>query len=646
MINVLIVRTYDGNAVTKVSMQNNADYAATTLSPQGERVAQTIERHGLQTRLAGLCGNVPLGLVLLFGDERIVLVQHPEPSAAAPRLVVPVPHRSKTRTDLELVGVVENAPLVATVVAQWLGDVLALEGEVGNLAQEIVHSYEELHLLYHLGGALSVILNASAACTLIVDAVLDPLDAVYATITLKGEGDKHIVHRSTNRDECAETNRDAQISTSLQVGGTFIGTLAVYGKRSGGDFSSGDAKLLDGVASVSAPVLHNAQLYEAACQQAQTDSLTGVYNHRRIQEHIDTNLDWARQYGAPISIILVEIDHLDLFSDVYGVAIGNMVQRIVADSLRVSIRPGDAVGSYGEDKFVLVLPNTDAHDALQTAQQIVATVRAREVVVEHSRLAVRVSLGVASFPEHAAGKQRLIAAAIKALREAVASGGGCVRAAGHVEKVWEQEDETFSVLHGLVQAVDAKDHYTQEHSETVTDAALLIAEHLQLPDDMRYALRVAGMLHDVGKIGIPDNVLKKPGKLTAHEFTIMKHHVVLSEVIVRGVPHPPGVLDAIAHHHERYDGTGYPYGKRGDDIPLLGRILSVADAYSAMCIDRPYRKGLIWSDIKRELERGAGTQFDPCIVALFIQAMDGTKSALEHSNVRVPVMDTLSNHIR
>ncbi len=205
------------------------------------------------------------------------------------------------------------------------------------------------------------------------------------------------------------------------------------------------------------------------------------------------------------------------------------------------------------------------------------------------------SLGLATFPEHGAGKQRLIAAAVSAMREASASGGATIRTAGSVDHEQDQEGEAFSVLQGLVHAVDAKDHYTQEHSEVVTQAALLLAERLHLPEDMCHALRMAGMLHDVGKIGIPDSVLKKPGKLTNQEFEIMKQHVVLSELIVRGIPQPPGVLDAVAHHHERYDGRGYPYGKRGEEIPLIGRIMVVADAYSAMCIDRPYRKGLGWT---------------------------------------------------
>jgi putative nucleotidyltransferase with HDIG domain len=188
------------------------------------------------------------------------------------------------------------------------------------------------------------------------------------------------------------------------------------------------------------------------------------------------------------------------------------------------------------------------------------------------------------------------------------------------------QSDNFTVLQGLVHAIDAKDHYTQEHSNVVTEAVLVLARRLSLPEATQHALRIAGLLHDVGKIGIPDAVLKKPGKLTAEEYEIMKQHVVLSETILRGVSQPDGVLDAVAHHHERYDGFGYPYGKRGEEIPLLGRIMGIADAYSAMCMNRPYRKGMSWNEVRAELIKGAGMQFDPDLVRTFVEAFDESEN--------------------
>jgi HD-GYP domain-containing protein (c-di-GMP phosphodiesterase class II) len=169
-----------------------------------------------------------------------------------------------------------------------------------------------------------------------------------------------------------------------------------------------------------------------------------------------------------------------------------------------------------------------------------------------------------------------------------------------------------------VQTVDHKDRYTRKHSEEVTRWALTVARRLALSNETERALRIAGLLHDVGKIGIPDSILRKPGQLSSEEFEVVKQHALLSELIIKEVPNLGDVMAAVGSHHERWDGTGYPRGLQGDHIPLLGRILAVADAYSAMTSDRPYRKALTGTQAREELINGAGSQFDPEIVAAFL----------------------------
>ncbi len=171
-------------------------------------------------------------------------------------------------------------------------------------------------------------------------------------------------------------------------------------------------------------------------------------------------------------------------------------------------------------------------------------------------------------------------------------------------------------------AVDAKDRYTRDHSEAVTEGAVLLAKELGLSTEVCNALRIAGLLHDVGKIGIPDHILRKPGRLSPEEYKIMQQHVSLSELIIREVPHLVDVLSAVASHHERYDGRGYPRGLRGEEIPLMGRIMAIADACAAMLLNRPYRKGMDWDEVVAELRRGHGTQFDPALVEPFIAAIE------------------------
>ncbi len=184
------------------------------------------------------------------------------------------------------------------------------------------------------------------------------------------------------------------------------------------------------------------------------------------------------------------------------------------------------------------------------------------------------------------------------------------------------EDRHRGVLDGFVAAINAKDRYTREHSEDVTRWALLLAETTGVGLEQRRVLALAGLLHDVGKVAIPHHILCKTGKLTRDEHEIMKHHVSFGVSIIRGVLHDAGVIEAVAHHHERWDGQGYPHGLVGTQSSLPGRIMQIADAASAMRLNRPYRQGLAWSRVIAELRAGTGTQFDPALVEPFISAAD------------------------
>ena len=176
------------------------------------------------------------------------------------------------------------------------------------------------------------------------------------------------------------------------------------------------------------------------------------------------------------------------------------------------------------------------------------------------------------------------------------------------------------MLNALVSAVDNKDRYTRKHSEDVLKYSLQIAQELGLDEGTLFQVKVAALLHDVGKIGVPDDILRKPGKLTDEEFAAIKQHPVMGAIMVNAVPGFEDTLDAVRFHHERWDGKGYPSGLSGDDIPLLGRLMAVADAYSAMTTDRPYRKAMGTDRADEILRGGAGTQWDPVCVEAFFRA--------------------------
>jgi putative nucleotidyltransferase with HDIG domain len=192
---------------------------------------------------------------------------------------------------------------------------------------------------------------------------------------------------------------------------------------------------------------------------------------------------------------------------------------------------------------------------------------------------------------------------------------------GDASSVRTSADTNFGVLDNLVQAIDAKDSYTKAHCDIVAEYAVKLAERLGLPPESKRALRIAGLLHDIGKLAVPDDILKKPAPLTQEEYEIMQRHVSIGEVLIREVPELKEVIQAVACHHERFDGTGYPRGLKGDEIPLIGRIIALADAYSAMCLDRPYRKGMSHDRVLNELVAGARVQFDPELAQVFVQLL-------------------------
>jgi HD-GYP domain-containing protein (c-di-GMP phosphodiesterase class II) len=213
-----------------------------------------------------------------------------------------------------------------------------------------------------------------------------------------------------------------------------------------------------------------------------------------------------------------------------------------------------------------------------------------------------------------------MASAATTLAEAKASGGDAIRVAGRLP-VPSADAKTFDVFQGLIVAIDTKDRYTKRHCEDVARYALFLARRLGLGPDLAQTIRVAGLLHDVGKIGIPDAILRKPGRLTDDEFQVVKQHVALGDMIVRDLPDIELIRAGVRHHHERWDGRGYLHALAGEDIPLVARILAVGDAFSAMTTTRPYRKSVSVEEALRRIEDAAGTQLDETMVESFVDGI-------------------------
>ena len=356
------------------------------------------------------------------------------------------------------------------------------------------------------------------------------------------------------------------------------------------------------------------------------DPLTGLLNHGALVAHLAAEIEHARTTGLPLGVALVDIDNFRLLNDNHGHAAGDAALLAVVELLRTRVPPQVVLGRYGPDEFLLVAPTdelVELEPALERLRVALADLSLQFEATE--RLPVTISAGLGSYPDNGTSVTVLLAVVAGTLEEAKAGGGDAIRVARPDTE--EKPAASFDVLQGLVIAVDTKDRYTKRHSEDVSRYATFLATRLGADPDFLRSIRVAGLLHDIGKIGIPDGILRKPGKLTEAEFHIVQQHVALGNMIVRDLPDIELVRAGIRHHHERWDGDGYLDHLEGEGIPLIARILAVGDAFSAMTTTRPYRKALDVREALKRLEDAAGSQLDEQLVRLFVDGIETAPDA-------------------
>lgn len=366
-----------------------------------------------------------------------------------------------------------------------------------------------------------------------------------------------------------------------------------------------------------------ARLYDAA----RADPLTKLSNRRGFRELLDLELARARRAQANVTVVAGNLDHFKEVNDRSGHHVGDTALQRVARLLDAGKRDIDGVARVGGEEFALVLPDTDDHGAFAIAERLRCELRE-----EFARDAVplTISFGVATYPQNGETAASLLRAADVALYAAKRSGRNrtvlhspALRAVPCVDG--DSRDiaaERFvAVILDLAEAVDLRFSGSARHSETVGRYAEMMAHELGLSEQRTSRVRLAGLLHDIGKVGVPDDILKKPGKLTDEEFALIRRHPELGEQILE---HPSlvDVREWVGAHHERPDGRGYPLGLGAAEIPLEARILAVADAYEAMTSDRTYRSSMDHSAARAELERCAGTQFDAAVVAALVNVLD------------------------
>ena len=402
--------------------------------------------------------------------------------------------------------------------------------------------------------------------------------------------------------------------------------------------------------------MHNADLLDKVSASTNTDVLTLLSNHRGFQEILSNELAKAQIRNSHLSVIMMDINHISKINRELGHAKGDDVIKLVAEKVKQNIRSSDSAGRYGGDEIAIILPDTDTDEAKYIAEYLTYSLSCCFV---DDVGPVKVSVGIATFPESSRDQEKLLILAEQAMYISKSKGykdGMSAIVSSMDFNFWDDvalnsfaevltkrhaqigvnfeeelvqkfnneqiisQNHLMEMVTSLASAIDAKDTYTKGHSSSVSRYSEALARAMNLPESEVERILLGALLHDVGKIGIPENVLRKPTHLSDDEWQIMKQHPVIgAEKVLMPNETLRDLIPIVKYHHEHWDGTGYPERLKGNEIPLSARIVSIADAYHALISDRPYRKGLTVQKACEILKIGAGIQWDPNLVRQFIQ---------------------------
>jgi diguanylate cyclase (GGDEF)-like protein len=356
---------------------------------------------------------------------------------------------------------------------------------------------------------------------------------------------------------------------------------------------------------------------------AAADPVTGLPNHRTVVLAFDVECERARRYQRHCTALFLDLDHFKALNDSYGHPAGDAALREFAAVVRTVLRGVDILGRWGGEEFIAMLPETDPDAALAVAERVRAAVAAH-TFWSAGGAHLTCSIGVATYPNDAENRDELIEMADRAMYSAKRLGRNQVRTAGDpavaalgdgVGFVGAREEAALvGTVEALAAMVEARDHATGKRVHDAAALAMRLALEMGLDTSEAHEVGLAGRLYDIGKIAVPDAILSKPGPLTDEESRVVQKHTVVGAMVISRIPALRALAPQVRAHHERWDGSGYPDGLAGEKIPLIARILAVADAYLAMTSDRSYRPAMPVDEALAEMDRESGRQFDPTIV--------------------------------
>jgi diguanylate cyclase (GGDEF)-like protein/putative nucleotidyltransferase with HDIG domain len=413
-----------------------------------------------------------------------------------------------------------------------------------------------------------------------------------------------------------------------------VGVVLLSSKEKHSSYTHNDINFLESVDSIASIAVRNSRLYEKVYNEARTDELTGLLNRKYFYETIHN--EYEKNKNHSLALIILNIDDFKLYNQLYGNREGDIALQKIAKIIRVCVGGNGHVARYSGKEFAIILPMYDLLGAKNLAEIISLQIGdMNKRIGEYSFKTLTVSGGICSIPYAASSVKELINNADRAIYHIKRTGKNAIMTyserdqslmAGNVNTdTLRIKSNAYSdyeaAIYALTAAIDAKDHYTFDHSNNVAYYAIELAHAYGMNLETVEMIREAALLHDIGKIGIPEHILNKPGELTEDEYEIIKGHVENSIDIIRHLPSLDYVIPAVMGHHERYDGLGYPRRIAKEDIPVSARILCIVDSFDAMISERSYKDAYTVSRALEIIEEEAGLQFDPVLAHLFVDAV-------------------------
>lgn len=439
----------------------------------------------------------------------------------------------------------------------------------------------------------------------------------FSVLTHLNKKDSWVANRTVVDPKTGETTNAAIFHHHLYVFGKVVATFVAI--RYEGQIPPSEKESIEAIMLEINSGFSRFLALSMMVESAEQDYLTSTYNHGAILRRLDAFVE----HMQPVSVLVVDLAGFKLFNDTFGTLAGDELLCEFAKRFEAMLTPHRGiVGRTSGDEFVGLVPDADIHLAYQVATSIRQNLELTGFRLDEypENIPISVNIGIAVYPHSGNTVASLLTAANENLKNAQKNQVVLLLPEDEKASI-EETHNSLDPLDMMLSAIDNFDDYTMRHSMDVMRFSVWLAEEIGLSQAEIADVMTAAKLHDIGKIAIPHKILLRPGRLRDDEFELMKQHPVIGAQIIGGIPELSGLIGGIRSHHERWDGLGYPDHLAGEAIPFMGRLLAVADAFSAMTTNRTYRKGLDWSVAARRIQEGSGTHFDPKLASAFIRCL-------------------------